>query len=276
MVNGQPRQPPLPKMQHVTVSRAHSFPKTSPLAASMDYQVKTGAVVRAPNVSMTPQHTRTPSGQCPTPTRSPAGQVGPPSRGASSAGPSRTHGTPSSSTQTSPAHVQQSRIQSTSCSNGAANSPSNGESRKAHHSHGSHGHSRTAGSTNSPRTSRKAERSKHSSSAEKINKHGSGATSSGHRSHSSGGDVPPHTPTRTPHSGVSSSTPTHSRVTPPNVIVGAVGGDPPPPPPMPREKVSFSPLPSRDSGQHVPGILWQVYKETLVKLSSNEEILGTI
>lgn len=217
--------------QHATVSRAHSFPKTSPLA-SMDYQVRQGqAGTRTANA--TPTHTSravpNPSQSRPitnptvTPTRTASGAPRVSSAGIASS---------SSSTNTSPAHAQ-SRVHSAPLTNGSANGQS--ESRKSHH----HGHSRSGGgNTNSPRSSRKSERSKHS--GERGSKHCSMVASSGHRSHSV--DAPPHTPTRTGHSGVPGATSLHSMaanasLTPPNVVVGAVGGgDAPPPPPAPREK----------------------------------------
>lgn len=175
-------QSPSNKLPHVTVSRAHSFPKSSPLAAAgLDYQVRPGSqgVTRSPNVTV---------GQ-----GSPTGGVTvPPTRGTTSSSRCHTHSSQSNGSVRSSSHVA-----------GVSQPTLSGISNEK------------PTSSRSPRTSRKSAERKHRD--RDGDRHRERTRDREHREREGGAPSPP-----TTHSML-----TNSSITPPNVVIGAMGGETP-------------------------------------------------
>ena len=188
------------KSHHISVSRAHSFPKTSPLAMSSDYQVRAGSQgVTSRGLNVTVPHGRsTNSNSSASYSQSPSQKV---SSGAS-------HSTQSSKSS-----------RGTSSSSQSAASPSSlvQVQEKAGRRSPSHTH------THSPRSTRK-------STAERVAKHAAAmsglaggrdvATTPPVAARSSSQQLP-QSPSSNPSPSTHSMLTTTATITPPNKVVGA-------------------------------------------------------
>ena len=192
---------PIAKSHHISVSRAHSFPKTSPLAMANDYQVRAGSqggvTSRAPNV--TAPHGRSTN--------------------------SNSSSSSSSSSHTQSQNVSSGASHSTQSSKSSRGTSSNSQSvaypsslvqvqEKAGRRSPSHTHS------HSPRTSRKATADravKHAAAMSGLASGRDTAAAPPVAARSSSQQSPSSKPSPSPHSMLT----TTATITPPNKVVGA-------------------------------------------------------